>query len=206
MAVQRRCSVKCGGDRDRYPDDGEVAPPMGTMTILVEKRSVGWRAVRPAAGHCRGSAISTLFPWPMPARGSASGAPGTWRGIIAAIIRVDRKPRSRWGGIAGDDRRHGGHRRPLPPGRGDVGGAGLPEFGAIGIEALTGFLAAFINVRISAGGGWTGWRPRGRVTAQLGAMRDHRGDRRPGVDGYPPGRVFTQNPDRGGMVAITRCI
>ena len=39
---------------------------------------------------------------------------------------------------------------------------GYSSLGNIGIEALTGFLAAFINVRISVRRWWpgSGWRPR----------------------------------------------
>src|ERR1700757_390829 len=57
---------------------------------------------------------------------------------------------------------------------GTLAGAGYSSLGNIGIEALTGFLAAFINVRISApvvaGIGLAATFGAG-VTAQLGAMR-----------------------------------
>ena len=78
---------------------------------------------------------------------------------------------------------------------------GYSSLGDIGIEALTGFLAAFINVRISApvvagiglaatfGAGCD--RPAGRDAHQ-------RGDRRARGDGDPPDRIPGLHPDRRG--------
>ena len=79
-------------------------------------------------------------------------------------------------GHVGDDRRHRGDRRVPDPGRRrHAGGAGLlARWATSASRRLTGFLAAFINVRISApvvaGIGLAATFGAG-VTAQLGAMR-----------------------------------
>ena len=69
---------------------------------------------------------------------------------------------------------------------------GYSSLGNIGIEALTGFLAAFINVRISApvvaGIGLAATFGAG-VDRAAGRDADQRRDRRAGVDGDPPDRV-----------------
>ena len=90
--------------------------------------------------------------------------------------------------------------------------AGESSLGNIGIEVGTGFLAAFINVRISApvvaGIGLAatfgaGYRAAGRDA-------DQRGDRRAGIDGDPAGGISRQYPDccgddRDHPVVLDRC-
>ena len=77
---------------------------------------------------------------------------------------------------------------------------GYSSLGNIGIEALTGFLAAFINVRISApvvaGIGLAATFGAGRDRA-AGRDADQRRDRRAGIDGDPAGRIPGVHPDRG---------
>ena len=84
---------------------------------------------------------------------------------------------------------------------------GYSSLGNIGIEALTGFLAAFINVRISApvvAGIGLGGHLRRRRDRAAGRDADQRGDRRAGVDGHPPDRVPGVAPGSWpGMIAIT---
>ena len=84
---------------------------------------------------------------------------------------------------------------------------GYCSLGNIGIEALTGFLAAFINVRISApvvaGIGLAATFGAGCDRA-AGRDADQRGDRRAGVDGDPPDRIPGQSTRIvAGMIAIT---
>ena len=78
---------------------------------------------------------------------------------------------------------------------------GYSSLGDIGIEALTGFLAAFINVRISApvvaGIGLAATFGAG-VTAQLGAMRINEEIDALESMAIPPGRVPGVHPDRRG--------
>ena len=73
---------------------------------------------------------------------------------------------------------------------GTIAVQGYSSLGNIGIEALTGFLAAFINVRISApvvaGIGLAATFGAG-VTAQLGAMRINRHKR--SCSFWPPARA-----------------
>ena len=77
---------------------------------------------------------------------------------------------------------------------------GYSSLGNIGIEALTGFLAAFINVRISApvvaGIGLAATFGAG-VTAQLGAMRINEEIDALESMAHPAGRVPGVHPDRG---------
>ena len=74
---------------------------------------------------------------------------------------------------------------------------GYSSLGNIGIEALTGFLAAFINVRISApvvaGIGLAATFGAGCDRA-AGCDADQRRDRRAGVHGDPPGRISGVRP------------
>ena len=84
---------------------------------------------------------------------------------------------------------------------------GYSSLGNIGIEALTGFLAAFINVRIAApvvAGIGLGGHVRRRRDRAAGRHADQRGDRRAGVDGAS-GRSSTWCRTRivAGMIAIT---
>ena len=78
---------------------------------------------------------------------------------------------------------------------------GYTSLGNIGIEALTGFLAAFINVRIAApvvaGIGLAATFGAG-VTAQLGAMRINEEIDALESHGDPAGRVFGEHQDPGG--------
>ena len=110
-----------------------------------------------------------------------------------------------WG--VGDDRRHAGDRRVLDVGhRRHAGRAGLPRLGNIGIEALTGFLAAFINVRISApvvaGIGLAATFGAG-VTAQLGAMRINEEIDALESMGIRPIQYLVSTRIVAGMIAIT---
>ena len=78
---------------------------------------------------------------------------------------------------------------------------GYSSLGNIGIEALTGFLAAFINVRISApvvaGIGLAATFGAG-VTAQLGAMRINEEIDALESMAIRPGRIPGLHPDRRG--------
>ena len=78
---------------------------------------------------------------------------------------------------------------------------GYSSLGNIGIEALTGFLAAFINVRISApvvaGIGLAATFGAG-VTAQLGAMRINEEIDALESMGIRPIEYLVSHPDRGG--------
>ena len=69
---------------------------------------------------------------------------------------------------------------------------GYSSLGNIGIEALTGFFAAFINVRIAApviaGIGLAATFGAG-VDRAAGRDADQRGDRRAGIDGDPADRI-----------------
>jgi phospholipid/cholesterol/gamma-HCH transport system permease protein len=83
---------------------------------------------------------------------------------------------------------------------------GYSSLGNIGIEALTGFLAAFINVRISApvvaGIGLAATFGAG-VTAQLGAMRINEEIDALESMGIPPVEYLVSTRIVAGMVAIT---
>ncbi|WP_183508820.1 MULTISPECIES: ABC transporter permease [unclassified Mycolicibacterium] len=83
---------------------------------------------------------------------------------------------------------------------------GYSSLGNIGIEALTGFLAAFINVRISApvvaGIGLAATFGAG-VTAQLGAMRINEEIDALESMGIPPVQYLVSTRIVAGMVAIT---
>jgi len=83
---------------------------------------------------------------------------------------------------------------------------GYSSLGNIGIEALTGFLAAFINVRISApvvaGIGLAATFGAG-VTAQLGAMRINEEIDALESMGIPPVEYLVSTRLVAGMVAIT---
>ena len=84
---------------------------------------------------------------------------------------------------------------------------GYSSLGNIGIEALTGFLAAFINVRISApvvaGIGLAATFGAG-VTAQLGAMRINEEIDALESMAHPPDRIPGVAPGSSpGMIAIT---
>ena len=77
---------------------------------------------------------------------------------------------------------------------------GYSSLGNIGIEALTGFLAAFINVRIAApvvAGHRIGGHLRGGGDRAAGRDADQRGDRRAGINGDPPDRIPGVDADRG---------
>ena len=89
---------------------------------------------------------------------------------------------------------------------GTIAVQGYSSLGNIGIEALTGFLAAFINVRISApvvaGIGLAATFGAG-VTAQLGAMRiNEEGDALETM-GIPPVEYLVSTRIVAGMIAIT---
>ncbi|KUI29024.1 ABC transporter permease [Mycobacterium sp. GA-2829] len=83
---------------------------------------------------------------------------------------------------------------------------GYSSLGNIGIEALTGFLAAFINVRISApvvaGIGLAATFGAG-VTAQLGAMRINEEVDALESMGIPPVEYLVSTRIVAGMIAIT---
>jgi phospholipid/cholesterol/gamma-HCH transport system permease protein len=83
---------------------------------------------------------------------------------------------------------------------------GYSSLGNIGIEALTGFLAAFINVRISApvvaGIGLAATFGAG-VTAQLGAMRINEEIDALEAMGIPPVEYLVSTRIVAGMIAIT---
>ena len=83
---------------------------------------------------------------------------------------------------------------------------GYSSLGNIGIEALTGFLAAFINVRISApvvaGIGLAATFGAG-VTAQLGAMRINEEIDALESMGIPPIQYLVSTRIVAGMIAIT---
>ena len=80
---------------------------------------------------------------------------------------------------------------------------GYTSLGNIGIEALTGFLAAFINVRIAApvvaGIGLAATFGAG-VTAQLGAMRINEEIDALESHGHSAGFLFGEHQDPGGNV------
>ena len=83
---------------------------------------------------------------------------------------------------------------------------GYSSLGNIGIEALTGFLSAFINVRIAApvvaGIGLAATFGAG-VTAQLGAMRINEEIDALESMGIPPVEYLVSTPIVAGMIAIT---
>lgn len=89
---------------------------------------------------------------------------------------------------------------------GTIAVQGYSSLGNIGIEALTGFLAAFINVRISApvvaGIGLAATFGAG-VTAQLGAMRINEEVDALETMGIPPVEYLVSTRIVAGMIAIT---